>query len=59
MFSFCSLRHLLGGQLQVSIAVASVRMPLMETSDLTREQANQGDRERAQNLYVWRMHFTL
>ena len=30
-----------------------------EISNLTREPANQGDRERAQNLYVWRMHFVL
>jgi hypothetical protein len=30
-----------------------------EISNLTREPANQGDRERAQNLYVWRIHFVL
>jgi hypothetical protein len=34
-------------------------MAPMEISDLARERANQCDRERAQNLYVWRMHFTL
>jgi hypothetical protein len=59
LFSLFSLRHLLGGQLEVSIVVVSKTDAAVEISNLTREPANQGDRERAQNLYVWRIHFVL